>query len=127
MLFCIVDDDEERRIDEGIEPAEGGDTGVDGSSLEEVEEENVDEVGMSGGGSAVNERHKAAAVIADADADAAAAADADIDIGVVVGKEHSCIGNVRTRLFVSLFKQRVGSECVDEVGKKLPRVRVGEG
>ena len=123
MLFCIVDDDEERRIDEGIEPAEGGDTGVDGSSLEEVEEENVDEVGMSGGGSAVNERHNAAAVIADADADA----DADIDVSVVVGKEHSCFGNVRTRLFVSLFKQRVGSECVDEVGKKLPRVRVGEG
>ena len=88
MLFCIVDDEEERRIDVGIDPTEGGDTGVDGSSLEEVEEENVDEVGMSGGGSAVNERHKAAAVIADADA--------DIDVGVVVGKEHSCIGNVRT-------------------------------
>ena len=123
MLFCIVDDEEERRIDEGIVPAEGGETGVDGSSLEEVEEENVDEVGMSGGGSAVNERHKAAAVIADADADA----DTDIDVSVVVGKEHSCFGNVRTRLFVSLFIQRVGSECVDEVGKKLPRVRVGEG
>ena len=84
-----------------------------------MEEENVDEVGMSGGGSTVNERHKAAAVIADVDA--------DIDVDVVVGKEHSCFGNVRTRLFVSLFKQRVGSECVDEVGKKLPRARVGEG
>ena len=96
MLFCIVDDEEESRIDEGIVSAEGGDTGVDWSSLEEVEEENVDEVGMSGGRSTVNERHKAAAVIADVDA--------DIDVGVVVGKEHSCFGNVRIRLVVSLFK-----------------------